>query len=153
MKLITDAQWKNFQDLIGSDAHDTFFQKVITWKRTLSTLDRFSEDNKDGTTGEINLTVLLNYNYMRTWPITFASESGELDRQSIQMLISKSYLEELGYINTNGYFEYNPDLDRFIIDGLVHKPMGDTPISQASDGDLLFGIILKREETPTGDKR
>lgn len=151
MKLISPNTWGNFRALINS-AHDTFNTKEIVWKKALNKLDRYGED-PTSITSSVTLKVLINYNYMRTWPITFTTDSGELDRQSLQLLINKDYLRGLGFINAEGYFNYNPDLDRFIIDGLVHKAFGDTPISQAYKDDLLFAIVVKREETSTGDQR
>jgi hypothetical protein len=90
---------------------------------------------------------------MRSWPITFQTETGGLDRQSVQILINKDYLRELGYINGNGFFEYDPVLDVFIIDGLKHVPFGDTPASQIQDDDVFITLILKRDESPTQYKR
>lgn len=154
MDIVGIQNWDEFKKLMG-DAHDTFNQKIILWKRRNADLDRYGEDvlPPADATSNIYLKVLLNYNYMRTWPITFTSDTGEMDRQSIQMLINKDYLKSLGYINSNGYFEYNSDHDRFIVDGLVHKASGDTVVSQIPQDDILVSIILKREETPTGKTR
>src|SRR5699024_7697627 len=101
----------------------------------------------------ILLNVQLVYNYMRTWPITLHTETGELDKQSVQVFVNKQYLAANGHINTAGAFDYNPAMDRFIIDGLVYKAVGDTAVAQAGSSDILISFILKREETPTGEDR
>lgn len=150
--LLTAADRAAFKAAM-KDAHDTFANKEITWKRLRSKLDRWGEDNNDNGYDNVTLKVLINYNYMRSWPITFQTESGGLDRQSVQVLIHKDYLRGLGFINADNYFAYNEVDDRFIIDGLVHAPFGDTPASEFSNDDIWIVLILKREETQTGDKR
>ena len=35
--------------------------------------------------------------------------------------------------------------DRFIINGIVYKPDGDTQVAQAKDEALVFLVILKRD--------
>lgn len=148
-QLISDAEFAEFKSLM-KDAHDTFNTKVITWYRKTTKTNRFGEDVLGHYT-LVPLNVLLNYNYMRTWPITLTTETGELDKQTVQVMINKQYLTELGYIRSEGRFDYNPDVDRFDIDGLVYKAFGDTPVSQTGGDDILITIILKREETQTGD--
>jgi hypothetical protein len=152
MDLLGAQAWSDYKALMR-DAHDTFAQKDMIWKRLKSTLDRYGEDSDDNGYDIITLKVLINYNYMRSWPITFQTETGGLDRQSVQILINKDYLRELGYINGNGFFEYDPVLDVFIIDGLKHVPFGDTPASQIQDDDVFITLILKRDESPTQYKR
>lgn len=141
--------WDKFRSAM-TDAHDTFHQKSITWKRLKSKLNLNGEDNTGNGYIDVDLKVQLNYNYMRTWPISFRTETGDLDRQSVQILINKTYLAGLGYINASGYFLYDPSQDLFVIDGLIHTPVGDTPASQAYEDDILFTIIVKREEGKTG---
>jgi hypothetical protein len=138
---------------VHRDGHDTFEQKEITWVRNITHTNRFMESDDDNGTISIPLKVQCNYNYMRSWPITRTTEAGELDRQSMQVLINKSYLRELGYINANDFFDYSPDFDRFIIDGMIHKPMGDTSVSQVDSSDVLIVIVMQRQPTKTGDKR
>lgn len=151
-ELISQPEWAEYKSLM-LDAHDTFNQKTITWLRRQVQIQRFGEDPQDNGFVPIQLKVLLNYNYRRTWPISLTTETGELDKQSVQVYVNKQYLETLGFINDAGAFNYNPDVDRFIIDGLVWKPVGDTSAAQANSQDILISFILKREETITGDKR
>jgi hypothetical protein len=91
---------------------------------------------------------------MRSWPITVPTESGSLDRQSIQLLFLYKEFKDLNLItNPGNYIKVDTERDRFIIDGLVHKAMGDTFVSQIGNRDLLVSIIVKREDTPTGTFR
>lgn len=151
MAPLTPGQWKKFKNVIHTASKD-FGHKEITWRRSRLGLDRWQEDNAGTVDIDVTLNVLCNYNYMRTWPITLPTDSGELDRQSVQLIFSKPELALGGYITPEGNFNYNPDYDRFIMDGLVYKPFGDTPVSQAHDEDLLISIIVKREETNTSEK-
>lgn len=145
------ANWTKFLNAMN-DAHKTFHQKPITWKRATITTDRYGEDLVAPTT-TVELLVLLNYNFMRTWPADRTSATGETDDESVQVMINKEYLRQNGYLNASGYFDFNPDLDRFIIDGLKYKPFGDTAAAQMQVDDVLITIILKRDHTQTGDKR
>lgn len=126
-------------------------KKTVIWRRFVYGVDRYMEDGENDNKQDIPLNVLLNYNYFRTWPITYTTESGELDRQSVQVLINKTYLNTLGYITPDGNFDFNPDKDTFFIDGKPHRVMGDSAAAQASDTDLLVTFIVKREELATGD--
>lgn len=153
MDLVGATDWAAFESLISTDAHDTFFQQSIVWKRQRTRLDVYGEDNEAGLYDSITLKCLLNYNYMRTWPITKVTESGETDEQSIQIFFSKKYLRDLGYLNGDDYFIYNSGTDKFIIDGLLMKPMGDSSVSQAEGGALLISVIVVRQPTITGKDR
>lgn len=149
--MLTPAEWQDYANVINEFMQNDSAKKPIVWRRFLYNLDRYREDSKDKNTQDIILDVLLNYNYFRTWPITFTTESGELDRQSIQILINKDYLKTLGYLTPSNNFDFNPDKDLFIIDGKPHRAMGDTSVSQASSLDLIISIIVKREELETSD--
>jgi hypothetical protein len=151
MALIPPIPFAQFRAVLR-EAHDILEQKAITWKRNKSGLNRYGEDTANGV-DSITLMVQLNYNYVRAWPVTQETETGGLDRQSVQVLVNKDWLNEKGYINGAGRFEYDPERDRFVIDGLVYKALGDTDASQAGDNPILFTFILKREDTPTGNKR
>ena len=147
MDLVGQANWDAFRNLMR-DAHDTFAQKDIIWNRLVTQQDRWGEDT--GTLMvPIALKCLCNYNYMRTWPITQGTDAGKLDRSSVQILLNKDYLRDLGYLNEDGYFDFGRNEDTFILDGITYRDFGDTAISQAHDDDLWFAIILKREEEST----
>lgn len=153
MNLVNQADWDAFKNLISVDAQDTFFQQTIIWRRKLTRVDRYAEDNTQAVMQDINLKCVLNYNYMRTWPITKVTEAGETDEQSIQILFTKQHLRDGGYLNADDFFIYDPAADRFIIDGFVMKPMGDSSVSQAQDGSLLISVIVVRQTGVTGKIR
>lgn len=149
--MLTAQEWQDYANLINQFMQQDSAPKVIVWRRFVYNLDRYREDGEGKNTVDINLNVLLNYNYFRTWPITFTTEAGEIDRQSVQVLINKEYLRVLGYITPNNNFDFNPDKDIFFINGKPHRSMGDTLVSQASSQDLIVSFIAKREEIQTGD--
>ncbi len=145
--MISADEWADYQNIL-SGFNSVFAQKQILWKRYLNRLNAFNEDVIQSPI-EVSLKVLINDNYMRTWPINQQSESGELEKQSIQVYIFLPYLKNLGYEKNNS-LDYQPDYDRFIIDGKLYKPTGDTPTAQAGDKNLWVTIICRREESETG---
>jgi hypothetical protein len=92
------------------------------------------------------IEALCYYNAFRNWPINKATIAGELDDENLSIMISKQYIESHGYLNDNGYFDFNWVEDRFIINGIPYRPTGDTQVSQAKDEALVFLIILKRDK-------
>lgn len=137
-------------------SHKDFMSKEIVWKKCKGYLQPFDEDysrakepNDDGYL-YIPLMALCNFNYARTWPVSQDSESGKLDRQSIQVYFSIDQLSQLGYVNTNGNFDYDPGMDRFIINGIPYRNEGDTPASQIPDSQLVFTMVLRPDPTSTG---
>lgn len=153
MQIVTDADIAEFKRLFNEDAQDTFAKTTIIWRRLVNpSADRYREDITSDTTQDITLHCIVNYNYMRSWPVSGLAESGQLEEQSVQVLFVKDYLNKLGYV-TNGRFNYQPDFDRFILDGLIRKPVGDSSVSQAFDEALFYEVILIEQATPTGTKR
>lgn len=148
---LTNQDWAAYKALMD-EAHHTFNQKEITWLRQVTKTQRYGEEVMTPQV-PITLHVLVNSNYMRTWPSNTVSESGEIDEESCQLFINKQYLSDSGLLNSAGYFGYNPDHDRFIIDGLMWKPFGDISSAQMSTDDLFILVILKRVKTPTGTQR
>lgn len=143
--------WNVFRSAMR-DAHATFSQKTIEWVRQEVRIDRYGEDMPNSTE-TVLLQVLVDYNWRRTWPVTMATEMGDQDEQTCMIYFNKEYLSSLGYLNAEGYFLYNPDIDRFIIDGLTYKPFGDTAAAQMYTEDVHILIIVKRVKTSTGDIR
>lgn len=94
----------------------------------------------------IEIEVLIGYNYYRTWPINRNTAAGELDTQNQVIWISKRYLEENGWMNEEGYWAMDRVMDRFVLDGITYKASGDTTMTQAKDQSVLFFLVLKREE-------
>lgn len=151
MQLVSDAMWDIYKKTM-MDIHDTFAKKEIIWVNNSRREDRFGED-KINEPNQIVLLGLYNSNYMRTWPVTTNTSSGEIDQQSAQIFFNKEYLQNIGYLNADGYFKYNPGLDRFIIDGLQYKAFGDTATAQMMDDDAWVTIIIKRDVAETGNPR
>lgn len=136
------ADWAVFKSVM-IDAHATFAQKLITWQRKSLRIDRFGEDPVSVMV-DTPLKVLCDYNYKRTWPVDINNESGSDDEQSVQVYINKEFLRVNGFLNTDGYFNYEKEFDRFIIDGILYKSFGDTMASQMLSDDSILTIILKR---------
>ena len=157
MKDLLGADWNRYKALMD-DAHATFNQKTIIWQHRVVSLNRYQEDLP---TPEVEtlLLVLINYNYRRAWPVNLTGDAGEEDQQSLQVYINKNYLSGLtdmngnSWIDTNGNFTYDQDFDRFIIDGVLYKSLGDTSAGQASNTDLFFTIVLKRIQNKTGSAK
>lgn len=147
-ELIGKEAWEDFRSVM-SDAHSTFNQKEVVWIQFKSILNKYGEDIEGNAYTYLTLEVLCNYNYMRTWPITFNTDTGANDRQSIQLFINKDYLRTKGLLDPFGRFKYNKDTDQVILDGQTYTVDGDTPASQAHDDDIFFTVILKVEETST----
>lgn len=147
---INQVQWAKYRQLM-LDAHESFNGNNLTWKRKTAGISRFGEDPVY-TFSDINLKVLVQGNYFRNWPITQTTESGEIDKENVLVLINKDYLSGLGYLTSNGYFNFNPGEDRFILEGLKYKAFGDSTVSFDYNSSIHIAIILKREETATADK-
>jgi hypothetical protein len=154
MDMIGDKDWADYNQLIGTDAFDSFAEATIIWRRKVDpSINRYGEDININSTIDIPLRCIVNYNYMRSWPITNQTESGETNEQSIQVLFSKTHLKSLGYLNGDGLFIYQPDYDRFLLDGTIRKPVGDSSVSQARDGSIMFEVIMVEQRTETGQIR
>jgi len=144
--LINGVEWAAFKQS-QANIWDTFGLRTMTWVRRTKNVGRFNEGDFTSTTE--TLRFIAHHNILRTWPIDYNTESGELDRQTVQVYIFKQYLADLGFIDGNGKFIYNRDIDRFIIDGETYEPEGDTPAAQAGIEDLWFTMVLKRDNKPT----
>jgi len=153
MQGISDQQWAAYANIINN-AHNFFNQDIITWVRHTYGLQRWGEDNKTLEKSiSIDLKGLISYNVYRSWPMTKETESGTIDKESVLVIFNKNYLHGLGYINSNGNFNFDPGVDYFIHQGQKLRASGETPMSQAKDNPLLIGIILKRMETVTGSNK
>ena len=157
---LSSATWDKYARVINGVNSD-FNQDGVLWKRSLVTrsntepVPRFNEQEQNESTDYdyIPLLVLLDYNYFRKWPLTKETESGELDNQNMAMILNRKYLSDLGYLTSEGYFDFQPDKDYFIHRGIKYKAEGDTLVSQANNNPLLFQIILHRKGLLTGEER
>lgn len=160
MYKILTATWNRYFRAIDG-VHNDFNQDIVLWKRskvgisTTESVARFNEQEQNESTDYdyISLSVLLDYNYFRKWPLTKETDSGELDNQNMAMLLNRKYLGDLGYLTSEGYFDFQPDRDYFIHRGIKYKAEGDTLVSQANSNPLLLQIVLHRKGVLTGEER
>lgn len=149
---VNQGQWDEYSNILNK-FNNSVAKKKITFRKFRRTLSQFKEDIDPTKYDDITLECLINYNYLRTWPATVTSEAGELDRDSMQVLFNKKYLQSMGLLTVNTNLDYNPDYDRFIVDGQIKKAMGNTAASQAGSEDILYTLILKNEEIDTGQSQ
>lgn len=143
--IIPDSVWDNYKKIVSNFIDNDAGKQQITWKRYIEQPLPFGEDS-EGVYDTIPLDVLIGYNSFRTWPINKATASGELDNQNLAIWVSANLLRNRGLLNQSGYWEFNRDYDRFIINGIAYKSSGDTQVAQAKNESLLFMVVLKREE-------
>lgn len=148
--MLTPAQWQAYKNIVNQ-ASLSFNQDIVTWYKYTRSFQRHGEDDPSVSDhDQISLSCLMMYNDMRTWPITKVTEGGELDQQTMVMILNIQWLSDNGYLNSEGYFDMDPGMDYFIHMGIKYRAMGETPMSQAGDEPLHFYIVLEREEVPTG---
>ena len=151
--MLTPAQWQAYTDVINQ-ASESFNQDTITWRRFDRGFQRYGKDTKANIHDtDIPLDCLIAYNIFRMWPMTDESTAGALDKENIVLILNKKYLEDLGHLNSFGMFAMDPGKDIFIHRGKEYRASGETEVAQAGDEPLMFYIVLKREETPTGDDK
>jgi hypothetical protein len=152
MSLISASDWEAYKDAINT-IHHSFNQTKVIWKNKTSNFNRFGEDpsGQGGNFIDIELDVLVLSNYFRTWPINKTELIGEEDKQNMTLIINYKYLKDLGYVTDSDYFNFNPDLDRFLVKGRYYKAWGDIDVSYANGEPLLFYINLERDKTFTGN--
>ena len=149
MAFVTEEAWQKYRDIINS-VHDDFNKDILIWRRNVPVTIPLFNESPLNEYQDINLKVLIAYNYFRTWPITRHTNTGELDNQNMAVYINRKYLQDLGYTTDQGYFNFRPDKDIFVHRGIHYKCEGDTLIAQAGSLPLLIQLILRREEIPTG---
>ncbi len=141
--------WGPFEAAINGPAFDLFNQKEITWKRLSKKLDLHGEGTNT-VYDEVTLKCLLRHNAFRAFPIDKDTAAGSLDEQHVIAIFNKKYLRDNGYLNDSGHFAFNSKMDYFVIDGITYQDVGDTQASQSYGDNVLFYLILKRIDTPTG---
>lgn len=149
MAHMTQKQWDRYIAVINEWQEDAFQQEII-WKSNITNLNRYGEDS-NVRYHDISLRCLIHYNNFRTWPINLFTDTGEIDKQSVMVFFNIAYLDSLGYADENGVLMFDPGLDKFIINGVVYTSGGESQVAQAKDKPILSFLILKREETDTGN--
>ena len=143
-KFVSNKVWDNYKKIIINFLDIDAGRQTITWAKAV---DQLLSHGEDSTPKYYNIPIeaLCYYNSFRNWPINKATISGELDDENLSILISKSYIEQIGYLTSEGYWDFNWSEDRFVINGIIYKPSGDTQVAQAKDEALVFLVILKRD--------
>lgn len=149
-KFISPVEWDEYKGIINDWSEDTFQQEVV-WRKIVTTIDKNGEDT-NRRTQDIIIKGLCHYNYFRSWPINSQTITGEIDKQTVMLYLNIDYLKKLNYINpTTLQFLFNPSEDRFIINGIEYKAMGDSQAAQASTEPILIFIVLQRQNISTPD--
>ena len=146
MGVINDNLWNRYSAIVTNFINEDAGNQVIVWKRAITQPQLYGEDSSGKFYPDIEIEVLLAYNFFRAWPINKATTSGELDNQNCVIWVSLERLAKMELLDEHGYPMIDFSLDRFVIKGKVYKSSGDTDVAQAKDKPLLFTIILKREE-------
>ena len=151
MTYVPDKAWERYKNIINGCIDTDAGKQTFTWLKKLPQMASFGEDSNPVYI-PITLEGLFHYNFIKTWANNRLRDtlSGELQYDDQVLYISKNQLETLGYLNEYGYWDFNWAEDRFIVNGKVLQPGGDTQVAQAKDEALLFFVILQRmspEET------
>lgn len=143
--------WDRYKQIIEDFIDEDAGKQNFLWLRKVNLPAPYGEDSTVDYT-PISLAGLFHYNYVKTWPSARASTSGELENGNLVLYISARAIKEAGYLNQYGYWDFNWVEDRFILNGKVYKPGGDTQVAQAKDKALLFFLILQREDIEESEK-
>jgi hypothetical protein len=142
--LVPNKSWDKYKKVITTFIDQDAGRQTIIWAKNVDQLLTHGEDYIPKYY-PIEIEALCYYNAFRNWPIDKATIAGELDEETLSILISTEYVRKIGYLNKNGYWDFNWSMDRFVINGIVYKPSGDTQVAQAKDQALVFMVILKRD--------
>lgn len=144
MPLVSDKAWSKYKKIIQDFLDQDAGRQKIVWAKHINQTLSYGEDSLPQYSFNV-IEALCYYNAFRNWPINKSSVSGEQDEENLSIMISRQYLKDRGYLNSNDYFDFNWAEDRFIINGISYRPTGDTNVSQAKDEAIVFLIILKRD--------
>lgn len=142
--LVPNKSWDRYKQIITQFMDVDAGRQTIVWAKNVNQILSHGEDFIPKYY-KINIEALCYYNAFRNWPINKPTMEGELDDENLSILVSAEYIKELGYMNKDGYWDFNWSMDRFVINGIVYKPSGDTQVAQAKDKALVFMVILKRD--------
>lgn len=151
MAYVPDKVWERYKKIINEFIDTDAGKQKFIWLKKIPQISSFGEDSGIYYI-PITLEGLFHYNYIKTWANNRLRDtvSGELQYDDQVLYISKNQLESLGYLDKYGYWDFNWAEDRFIVNGKVLQPGGDTQVAQAKNEALLFFVILQRmspEET------
>ena len=142
--LVPNKSWDRYKRIISTFMDKDAGRQSIIWAKNVDQLLTHGEDYIPKYY-RIEIEALCFYNAFRNWPINKVAVSGELDEENLSILVTTEYIESIGYLNKDGYWDFDWSKDRFVINRQVYKPSGDTQVSQAKDQALVFMVILKRD--------
>jgi hypothetical protein len=155
--LVSNKAWDRYKKNIKRFMDQDAGRQTIIWAKHVNQMLSHGEDSIHKY-HRIEIEALCYYNAFRNWPINVPTVSGETNEENLSILISRDYLENLQEgkywkkfttdtgADTDGYWDFNWSEDRFVINGTVYKPAGDTPVAQAKDEALAFLLILKVDQ-------
>lgn len=142
---VSPISWEKYKNIINDFIDQDAGRQPFLWLRKINQPLLFGEDS-GVLYSPVQLEGLFHYNYIKSWSSSDRlSISGELDTGNIVLYISANLLRLNGFLNKYGYWDYNWAEDKFILNGKVYEPDGDTQVSQANNEALLFFTILNRE--------
>lgn len=144
-KLIPNKSWDRYKKIVRTFMDVDAGRQEITWAKHVDLLPTHAEDYYP-VYRNITIEALCYYNSFRNWPINKETVTGELDDENLSIMVTDSFIKSIGYLNDNGYWDFDWSSDRFVINGIVYKPSGDTQVAQAKDQALVFLVILKRDK-------
>lgn len=144
MPKVSNKAWSKYKRIVQNFLDQDSGRQKIIWASHIDQILSYGEDSLPQYVFNV-IEALCYYNAFRNWPINKSSVSGEQDEENLSIMISRQYLADKGYLDPNGYFDFNWAEDRFIINGIPYRPTGDTNVSQAKDEAIVFLIILKRD--------
>ena len=144
MPKVSNKAWSKYKRTVQNFLDQDSGRQKIIWASHIDQILSYGEDSLPQYVFNV-IEALCYNNAFRNWPINKSSVSGEQDEENLSIMISKQYLADRGYLDSNGYFDFNWAEDRFIINGIPYRPTGDTNVSQAKDEAIVFLIILKRD--------
>lgn len=143
MTEITTEDWTKLAETVNAFS-DSASGYTVTWKKYIGDIDRYREQG-DLKSEDREMKTLVDFNAFRTWPQDKRSEQGTIDKEYCALYLNKAYLSTKGWLTANRNFDFNPGMDRFVIDGTTYKPSGDTTVSQTFSDSLFIILILERE--------
>lgn len=153
MTYVKQKSWKRYQKIINKFINNDAGKQPFMWLHKINQPSPFGEDSSPVYIPTL-LEGLFHYNYIKTWANNRLRDtvSGELDTGDMVLYISADLLGKGGYLDKYGYWNFNWAEDRFIINGKVYQPGGDTQVAQANDTALLFFVVLQRMNPEEQDK-
>lgn len=142
---VSSKAWRRYENIVNKFINNDAGKQPFVWLEKVPLMSEWGEDS-DETYVKHDLEGLFHYNYIKTWPSNNQQNyiSGELDATDCVLYISADLLRSRGFLDEYGYWRFNWAEDRFILNGHVYQPSGDTQVAQSNDKALFFFIILQR---------